>query len=282
MTDKHTREAAKGVADELKAPEKNPFALDVPFFSITHVDTLRFLMELEQRAAKTVQERVKSFMEPGMRLTGLDGKPLPETGMKLHQKLTDYLKDVLLQPTLAEEWVEGSDIRMGNLSGSSYQVAYMIYQEFGRLLAARAREFVNVTDAIIIQGLNAMHYGQTPLAAYKTTMKPKAEDEQGNPILGQEKVFHDRLTIAQDVLYQFLDLKKVLVPAPAPDVPPALTLEGVRLLNHLLSVLGSMESMRIQGPEIMNTIMAAQAQGEILTGAEMDAQLANAKKLPEA
>lgn len=280
MTDKHTKKAAEKAADDLQAPA-NPFALNVPFFTIETVDTLRFLMELEQRAAKTVQERVKSFMEPGMRLTGLDGKPLPETGMKLHQKLTAYLKDVLLQPTMAEEWVEDATIRMGNLSGSSYQVAYMIYQEFGRLLATRCREFVNVTDAIIVQGLNALHYGHAPVEAYKTTMRAKAEDEQGNPILGQDQVFFERLLIAQDVLYQFLDLKEMTTKAADAKVP-TLTLEGVRLLNHLLSVLGSMESMRLQGPEIMKNVMAALAQGEIVTGAEMDAKLANAKNLHEA
>lgn len=282
MTDKHTKAAAEKVADELN-PAPNPFALNVPFFTITTVDTLRFLMELERRAAMTVQEHVKSFLEPGMRLTGADGKPIPEVGMRLNQKLTAYLKDVLLLPTIAEEWVEtSSDIRVGNLSGSSYQVAFMIYQEFGRLMATRAREFVNVIDAILIQGLNALHQGLTPVEAYKATMQAKSQDEQGNTILGQGELFNQRLAIAQDVLYQFLDLKGVVTPATEPGKPPALTLEGVRLLNHLLSTLGSTESMRIQGPEIMEAVLALQAKGETVTGEKMDSLLRNAKNPHEA
>lgn len=265
--------------------ERDPFAIEMPMFELPNVDTLRTLMQAEQHAVQVVHNKVRSFMEPGMSLVGADGKPIRETGAKLNEKVTDYLHELLTQPTIAEEWVHAPSTLAKNcvVTGASFQIAYMIYQEFGRLLNMRAKEFLQVADAVMVLGMNAIHNRRLPVEAYERSFQAKHTDPEGNPIMGQAEAFRGRLMLVQDLLFQFLVLKKMATAPAAPDQPYVLTVEGVRLLNHLLSVLGSTESMKSQGPALMQEVMGAMAQGEDLSQTEVEAAMADPNaNLPEA
>ena len=243
--------------------ERDPFALEIPMFEIPNVDTLKALMQAEQHAVQVVHAKVRSFMEPGMSLVGGDGKPMRETGEKLQEKVTAFLHELLEQPTIAEEWA-GAPSELGKMStvtGASFQIAYMVYQEFARLVNMRCPMFIQVIDASMLLGMTAIHNGRLPLEAYERSFQAKTQDDAGNPILGQQEAFKQHLLSLQNCLYVFLETKN-MSSAPAPDAPLVLTDTGRRLLNHLASVMGSTESMKQQGPAIMQEVLAAQAAGE--------------------
>lgn len=254
--------------------DTDPYALDLPMFEIPNVDTLRALMQAEQHAVQVVHHKVRGFMEPGMSLVGSDGKPMVATGEKLQEKITGWLHDLLTAPTIAEEWVgaPGDLAKQCTISGASFQIAYMVYQEFGRLVNSRAPEFVQVVDAAMLLGMTALHNGHDPVEAYSRSFQAKTQDAEGNAILGQNEQFRQRLGLLKNLLLNFLVIKEMAT-VPAPDAPMLLTDKGRRLLNHLAAVLGSTESMRMQGPEIMKGVMADMKQGEDRSQTQVAADL---------
>ena len=252
--------------------EPNPFALELPMFDIPNVETLRTLVQAEEHAVRVVHAKVRAFMEPGLALLGADGKPTVEAGAKLQERITAYLHELLEQPTVAEEWVAApsSTLKQVIVTGASFQIAYMIYQEFGRLVRGRLPEFVQILDAAMILGMTALHHGIEPVESYQRSFQAKTKDNQGIEVLGQEEAFKQRQLMLQGLLYQFLTIKGML----SPETPRTLTEAGVRLLNHLSSVLGSTESMKQQGPALMEAVMGQLKQGETISSPEVPQGLA--------
>lgn len=254
--------------------ERDPFALEIPMFEIPNVDTLKALMQAEQHAVQVVHAKVRSFMEPGMALVGQDGKPMAETGVQLQKKVTAYLEELLLQPTIAEEWAAApSELgKMSTVTGASFQIAYMVYQEFGRLVNMRCPMFMQVIDAAMLLGMTALHNGRQPVEAYERSFQAKTKDDSGIEVLGQQEAFRQHLISLQNCLYAFLETKGMSV-VQAPDAPVVLADSGRRLLNHLASVMGSTESMKQQGPAIMQEVMAAMQTGETRTETQIATDL---------
>ena len=248
-------------------PKGNPFELTIPLFRL-NFETLKLLVSLEKHAIEAVNVHTATLMKPGTKLVGADGKPLKSVADDLQTEITRYLLELIPQPTLDEEWIAAPTAagKTGSVYGYSMQIAYLCYQEFARVLQYRgAGNFSHIPDALLTQGLNALHHEIDPLDAYARTIKAKATDDAGNPILGQDAAMREALKPARQAFLLFLRTKGLLVDPVQEGGLPTLHLEGVRLLKHLLAVLGSTESMRSQGPAIMQEVQKASTQGETKT-----------------
>jgi hypothetical protein len=246
-------------------PELNPHTLILPAFKIPGTMALKLLQSLEARAQVEVATKAESLLEPGMSLVGADGKPALAVAMCLNKALTGYLHAQAALPTLAEEWAGGShsaDALQGSLTPTSYTIAFMLYMEFGRLIAQRAPDFVQIMDAILVLGMNALHHQLPPYDAYVKSFKAQAKDAADLPILGAQAQFNGRLKVVENVLYQFLHLKELTEPGVdvvgggSPTALPILTMDGVNALKHMLAVLGATESMRTQGEALVRAELA--------------------------
>ena len=235
-----------------------PASISVPQFHIANVATLQFLMGLERQATMTVNEKIKGLMQPETVLVDAKGQPMTDVAMRLNQKMTDYLHELTMQPTLEEDWeaAAGSTVAMeGLLTPVSFMVAYMIYMEFGQVLKRRAPQFTQVMDAVLVLAMDALRQGRHPLDVYKQTFKAQAVDEQGNVILGAEDHFQKLLADLYGGVVQFLEMKRVIV---GDGSGWALTGVGERTLMHLVAVMGSTRSMRSQGQALVEAHMKAQ------------------------
>ena len=256
------------------------FRLALPFFSIPDDVTLRMLMERERAALDVVNAKVKGFMEPGMSLLGSDGKPMATTGLKLNERLTTWMKELITLPTAAEEWVTAAtrNAKEGSLGVTSWALAYMVYQEFSRILLQRnLRGFINTMDFAIVSGMNALHHKRLPVDAYKQGFTAKTKAEDGTPILEAPESLHPDLYRLQEALLVFLDVKG-LVSQSAKGEPFVLTMEGVHLLEHLMAVMGCTESMRSQGPAIVSSLMDKSREREDITSTAIKADLGRTSK----
>ena len=240
-----------------EAPDpKSPYALVLPFFRLDF-GSLDLLVTLENRAVKKVDNYTHTLMEPAMALVGPNGRPTEDAAQEMQRKVTDYLIALLPLPTLDEEWVAAStpSAKEATIIGTSFQIAYLVYQEFFRIMKIMAPEFVQISEMIMVSGLNAMHHGLDPVGAYLQGIKAQAVDNNGQVVVGQEAAFKEHMQQARNALLRFLAAKKLFTVA-AGGAPPELTLDGVRLLKHLTAALASTECMKRQGPGIMKEVQA--------------------------
>lgn len=261
-------------------PTMDPdFKFPIPYFPIPNVETLRFLMERERAAADLVNETVKGFLEPKAALCNPDGSPINRVALALNEKLTAWMKELLPQPTAAEEWAASPTFHAkdGNIGVTSWALAFMVYQEFARVIVQRSlRGFINTMDFAVISGMNALHHGRLPFDAYKQGYTAKKATPDGTPILEDPQAFWPELQRLQEALVVFLRIKGLITEEEGSVAK--LTMEGVRLLDHLTSVLGCTESMSAQGPALVAPLVEATHTPESKPLAEVQSDLASTKK----
>jgi ElaB/YqjD/DUF883 family membrane-anchored ribosome-binding protein len=276
-------------------PQGDPdFALNLPYFEITEVGILQILMQMEKAAVERVHHTVKGFQEPATQLLDHTGRPAEDVAKKLHTKITAWLHELIQNPTLAEDWIAAptTAAKQGRLTTDSWAIAYMLYQEFARLLQMKKlTQFINSMDFVLIMGLNALHHGRDPIEAYRSSFKIQAEDpETGQPIIGDHsRVLEEGVAQLQHVFHQFIIVKGLaedhtmtkLVEGAEPKAYCELTMNGVRTLNHLMAVLGCTESMRQQGPALAQALMGELKVPESKTEAEVTADLERQLLNPE-
>lgn len=254
--------------------DADPFRLVLPYLDIPDVKTLQFIMQVEAHAVQVVHQKANELNRPGVNLVDPTGRPVLEVAQQLHEELTKYLKSLLLHITIAEEWAGAPSFtsKIGAVTTTSFQIAYLTYQELARMIQKVCPEFVSVVDAAAVIGMNALHHDRDPHEGYIRGIQAKAETAEGLPVLGQEEAFKQRLFLLETVLLRFLGAKGMLE-APAPDTRPHLTMEGVKLLQHLMASLGSTKSITDQAPALADMAMNQNQAGETLAGAQILSEL---------
>jgi len=236
--------------------------LSLPVFRINNVTILKFLQNLERQAITRAQEGTKALAYPGIKLTGSDGRPMPETVKRLADKTRALLHGYMEQPTLEEEWTvaAGSPGALDAMvSSTSYTVAFLVYMEFVYLLNKQKLEFfVNAVDSVVLLGLHALQDGVSPSEVWADSFKVKAQDSKGIPILGADDDFKEILVAMEKSFYFFLRLKGLIEPNEDLSVVQTLTPMGNRAFAHLVSAMGASRSMAAQGPAIVKAEMENQ------------------------
>lgn len=248
------------------------FRLQIPRFDVKTLNEVRTIIMIDMNAPKVANKKVLGFIEPGMKLVGIDGDMSSDVAQRLNTKCTAYLHELIDQPTLADTWaLSGSEtFRLGSLSMASHSIAHIVYSEFGRMVGAKHKAFLPILDAILVVGLTALTMGADPAAAYQTVFSVESKDaETGVTVITPKDQVTATCQMAANLFFSYMHFKNLLTD------DFKLEPKGARLLQHLQSVIGATESLRSEGVQGL-VIEALEAErNETKTGSEI---LEDAKK----
>lgn len=260
--------ACPDTSEVLEAPE----SLELTYFPIPDANYLRHLMKLEQMGVEAVQAKAQGLMASETVLVDVAGKPLPGVSQRLAESLNKWLGELLQYPAISESFeLEGE---VGNVCATSWSVAYMVYQEFGRILVANhLKDLVDSMDAVVTLGLHAIANDKRPLAAYKKSFKMQPKEGVVVASVEVDALRHRLLFDAEQHLCQYLHRKGLI--KVSEDRELSLTGLGKRLLIHMLAVMSLAYSIQKQGPTLAEQLVGAakeetksqrEIEGDILNG----------------